>query len=433
MGDTPRCAWEHLGACRPPVDCNSMEQLLERFCRYVRFDTQADESAKVYPSSPGQLDLGRVLLDELRTMGVTDAAVDEHGIIMGTVPATSQTKAPTIAWIAHLDTSPETSGHGVKPIVHRNYDGLDIVLPGDASKVLRVADAPDLAALKGKTIITTDGKTLLGGDDKAGVAVIMESAAHLLTHPQIKHGPIRICFTCDEEIGRGVDHVDLAKLGAQVGYTLDGHGVGEIDGETFSADLAVITFRGINIHPAIAKGTMVNAIRLAGAFIDRLPWQALSPEATDEREGFLHPYRIEGGVAEATLRVLLRDFDTARLADKQALLHSVARLLEAEHPRAKIEVDIKPQYRNMADGLRKEPRALEFAEEAMRRAGLQPKRTIVRGGTDGSRLTELGLPTPNLSTGEHNIHSPLEWTCLEEMQTAVRVLVELAQVWAEHR
>jgi tripeptide aminopeptidase len=406
-----------------------MESLLERFCRYVRIDTQADEKAVAYPSSPGQRELGRLLVDELRGMGLRDAAVDEHGIVLATITATVPRPAPTMAWIAHLDTSPETSGRSVQPIVHRSYDGGDIVLPGDPSKILRVADDPDLARMRGATLVTTDGTTLLGSDDKSGVAVIMETAAYLLAHPEIAHGPIRICFTCDEEIGHGVDYVDLAKLGAQVAYTLDGGGQGEIDGETFSADLAVVTITGINIHPSIGKGRMVNAVRLAGAFLERLPWQALSPETTADREGFLHPYRIEGGVAETTLRILLRDFDTPRLAEKADWLRQIAGLLQVEHPRARIEVRVTKQYRNMAEGLAREPRALAFAEEAMRRAGLEPKRTIVRGGTDGSRLTEMGLPTPNLSTGEHNLHSPLEWTSLEEMVSALRVLVELAQVW----
>jgi tripeptide aminopeptidase len=259
----------------------------------------------------------------------------------------------------------------------------------------------------------------------------VEAAAYLLTHPEIAHGPIRLCFTCDEEIGHGVDHLNLKKVGAHVGYTLDGSGAGEIDGETFSADLAVVKLTGINIHPAIAKGRMVNAIRIAGAFLDRLPRLTLAPEMTADREGFLHPYRLEGGVAEATMRILLRDFDTARLAQHADVLRDVARGLAAEYPRSRIDVQVTPQYRNMADGMGKEPRALTFAEEAMRRVGLAPKRTIIRGGTDGSRLTELGLPTPNLSTGEHNLHSPLEWTCLEEMTTAMRVLIELAQVWGE--
>jgi tripeptide aminopeptidase len=408
-----------------------MNTLLDRFCRYVRIDTMAVENAATYPSSPGQLELGRILAEELRGLGLRDAAQDEHGIVMATIPATVRHNAPTIAWIAHVDTSPETTGKNVKPIVHANYDGRDIVLPGDPSKIIRTADNPELLTLQGKTLITTDGTTLLGADDKAGVAVIMETAAQLVARPELPHGPIRVCFTCDEEVGHGVDYVDLKKLGAVVGYTLDGGGVGEIDGETFSADLAVVTLRGVNIHPAIAKGRMVNALRLAGMFLDRLPLLCQSPEMTADREGFLHPYRIEGGVAEVTMRILLRDFDTPRLADRAELLRTIARTLTAEYPQASIDVTVSPQYRNMADGLAKEPRALAFAQEAMRRAGLEPKLTIVRGGTDGSRLTEMGLPTPNLSTGEHNLHSPLEWTCLEEMATAVRVLVELARVWAE--
>jgi tripeptide aminopeptidase len=408
-----------------------MNTLLDRFCRYVRIDTQADEKATTYPSSVGQLELGRLLVEDLRALGLRDAAQDGHGIVMATVPATLPREAPTMAWIAHVDTSPETSGHNVKPIVHRDYDGNDIILPGDPRQVIRVKDTPDLAALKGKTIVTTDGTTLLGADDKAGVAVIMETAAYLAAHREVPHGPIRVCFTCDEEIGRGVDHLDLAKLGARVGYTLDGGGTGEIDGETFSADLAVVTVTGVNVHPGIAKGRMVNAMRLAGLFLDRLPRQVLSPETTEDRQGFLHPYRIEGGVAEVTMRILLRDFETPRLAEKADVLQTVARSLAVEFPQARVDVKVTPQYRNMAEGLKKEPRALAFAEEAMRRTGLAPKLTIVRGGTDGSRLTEMGLPTPNLSCGEHNLHSPLEWTCLEEMETAVRVLVELAKVWGE--
>jgi tripeptide aminopeptidase len=410
-----------------------MSTLLDRFLRYVRIDTQADEKSTTYPSSPGQLELGRLLAAELREMGLADAEQDEHGIVMATIPATVRHAAPTIAWIAHVDTSPETSGHGVKPIVHENYGGGDIVLPGDPSKILKVADNPDLAKLQGKTIVTTDGTTLLGGDDKAGVAVIMEASLQLARRPEVPHGPIRVCFTCDEEIGRGVDHVDLKKLGAQVGYTLDGSGVGEIDAETFSADLATVAISGTNIHPALAKGRMVNAVRLAGLFLDRLPRLVQAPEVTEKREGFLHPYIIEGGVAKTTIKVLLRDFDTPKLAERAELLREVARTVEAEFPTAKVDVIVTTQYRNMADGLAKEPRAVALAQEAMRRAGLEPKLEIIRGGTDGSRLTELGLPTPNLSAGQHNFHSPLEWVCLEELATAVRALVELAKVWGEQR
>jgi tripeptide aminopeptidase len=408
-----------------------MESLLDRFCRYAQIDTQAREDAGTYPSSPGQLELGRLLVEELHAFGVKDAAQDEHGIVMATIPATVKTTTPVVAFVAHVDTSPETSGKNVRPIVHRDYNGQDLVLPGDSSKLIRSADSPELAVLVGKTIITTDGTTLLGADDKAGLAVIMETASHLMKHPELPHGPVRICFTCDEEIGHGVDHIDLGKLGATVAYTLDGGGVGEIDVETFSADLATVTVRGVNTHPSVGKGKMVNAIRIASDFLNRLPWQALSPETTADREGFLHPYRIDGGVAEVVVKILLRDFDTAKLPEKAELLRQMACPLLAEHPRARIDVQVTPQYRNMADGLAKEPRAVALAEEAMRRAGLTPKRTIVRGGTDGSRLTEKGLPTPNLSCGEHNLHSPLEWTCLEEMQTAVNVLVELVQVWGK--
>jgi tripeptide aminopeptidase len=410
-----------------------MKSLLDRFCRYVRVATQADERAGTYPSSPGQLELGRMLVEELKAIGLRDTQQDQHGIILATVAANVPRPAPVIALIAHLDTSPETSGIGVKPIVHAGYHGGDLVLPGDTSKVLRVKDNPELAALRGQTIITTDGTTLLGGDDKAGVAVIMETAAQLMARPEIPHGPIRICFTCDEEIGHGVDHVDLDKLGAVAGYTLDGGGVGEIDVETFSADLALVTITGVNIHPSIARGRMVNAVRLAGLLLDRLPRQVLSPETTADRDGFLHPYRIEGGVARVELRILLRDFVTARLAEQAELLRAVARTVAAEFPEARIDVEVTRQYRNMAEGLVKEPRAVAFADQAMRRAGFEPRQTIVRGGTDGSRLTEMGLPTPNLSTGEHNIHSPLEWTCLEEMASAVRVLIELARRWGEER
>jgi tripeptide aminopeptidase len=410
-----------------------MDSLLERFCRYVRVCTQADEKSTTVPSTPGQLELGRMLAEELRAMGLKDAAQDEHGIVLATIPATVSHRAPTIAWIAHVDTSPEYSGKGVNPVVRPNYDGGDIVLPGDPSKVLRANEDPDLAALVGKTIITTDGTTLLGGDDKAGVAVIVETAARLVRSRDVPHGPIRVCFTCDEEIGHGVDHLNLEKLGARVGYTLDGGGTGELDGETFSADLAVVTITGVNIHPGIAKGQMVNAVRLAGIFLDRLPRSSLTPETTEGREGFLHPYRIEGGVAETTIRVLVRSFEEPKLAAKAWVLTNVARLIEAEYPQARVTVNVTPQYRNMAEGLKKEPRALKLAEVAMRRAGVEPHHTIVRGGTDGSRLTEMGLPTPNLSTGEHNIHSPLEWTCLEEMETAVRTLIELARLWGAEK
>lgn len=409
-------------------------RLLGRFLRYVQIDTTADESAKSYPSSPGQLTLGKLLADELREMGLKDVERDAHGLVWATIPATAKPNTnqplPVVAFNAHVDTSPETTGRNVKPHVIRNYAGGDIPLAGDPTKVIRTADNPELNQLVGKTIITTDGTTLLGADDKSGLAVIMELAHTLVEHPQLLHGPIRILFTCDEEIGHGIDHVDLAKLGATVCYTLDGQGAGEIDTETFSADLATVTVRGINIHPSIAKGRMVNAIRAAAAFIDCLPKAGFSPETTDGREGFLHPYTIEGGVAAVKIKILLRDFDSSQLAANADRLRKAAREIIAEVPGCQIDIQIAKQYRNMGDGLTKEPRAVAHAQEAFRRLKRDCKLTTVRGGTDGSQLTERGLPTPNLSTGEHNPHSPLEWTCLEEMTAAVEVLVELVQVWA---
>jgi tripeptide aminopeptidase len=364
-------------------------------------------------------------------MGIVDAAQDEHALVLATVPATVAKKTPVVAFNAHLDTSPETTGKDVKPRVIRHYAGGDIPLVGDPAQVIRVENNPELARLVGKTLITTDGTTLLGADDKAGVAVIMELAATLMERPEIQHGPVRILFTCDEEIGHGVDHVDLATVAADVCYTLDGSGANEIDGETFSADLATVRVRGVNIHPSIAKGRMVNAIRAAGEFVARLPREGLSPETTEGRDGFVHPYTVNGGVAEVTMKLILRDFETAALAKQAELLRQTAKEVEREFPGLEIELKITPQYRNLGDGLKKEPRAIAHAVEAHRRLGREAKLTIIRGGTDGSHLTAAGLPTPNLSTGEHNPHSPLEFTCLEELVAATEVLVELVQVWGE--
>jgi len=407
-----------------------MSTLLERFLRYVRIDTQADERATVYPSTPGQWELSRLLCDELKAMGCVDARVTEFGLVHATVPGTV-VGAPTIALNAHVDTSPEFSGKNVKPQVHRNYAGGDIVLPGDPSRVIRVSEAPELAELVGKTIVTTDGTTLLGGDDKAGIAVIMEAAMMLMEDRKLPCGPIRIVFTCDEEIGRGSDHLDPSELGAVCAYTLDGAGTAEIEDETFSGDKATVTITGVNIHPALAKYRMTNAVRLAGAFLDRLPKRLLSPETTDDRAGFIHPYLIEGGVPKTTITLILRDFVTANLTVYADLLRTIAKQLETEYPAARIDVAIQAQYRNMKDGMIKEPRAVPYAIDAIRVAGLEPKRRAIRGGTDGAHFTAKGLPTPNLSTGEHSFHSPLEWVCLEELETNVRVVLALAKRWTE--
>lgn len=406
------------------------ERLLARFLSYVAIETTARDGAGTYPSSPGQRRLAEHVAGELRAAGVAEVAVDEHAVVTASLPASIEREGPTIAFCAHLDTSPETTAADVKPQVIRDYAGGDLPLSGTADRVIRVADNPELDALVGRTIITTDGTTLLGADDKSGVAAIVEAAAWLAEHPQIEHGPLRLVFTCDEEIGHGVDHVDLQSLGATACYTLDGQGTDTIDVETFSADLAVVTVRGVNIHPSIAKGRMTNAVRAAADFVARLPHDTLSPETTEDREGFLHPYEMSGGVAEVKLRVLLRDFDSARLIEQAELLRKAAAETKTQFPAAAVTVDVVRQYRNMAEGLAREPRAAAFAEEALLRLGRTARRAIVRGGTDGSRLTELGLPAPNLSCGEHNPHSPLEWTCLEEMVQAAEWIVSLAEVWS---
>lgn len=409
-----------------------MDTLLDRFLRYVQVETTAVEETDQYPSSPGQLELGKLLAEEMRGLGLENVTASEHGIVMGTVPANVD-GAPTIAWLSHQDTSPEASGKNVKPNVIRNYDAKDIALPGDTSKVIRVDETDGLAELKGKTIITSDGTTLLGADDKAGIAVIMTAAEHLISNPDLRHGPIRVVFTADEEVGRGTDKVDIKQIDATCAYTLDGEAAGQLENETFSADLATVTITGVNIHPGLATGKMVNAIRLAGQFLTRLPWHRLAPETTADRDGFLHPYVIEGGVPGVKIKILLRSFVTDELAEWAKILQTVADSVAAEHPKAKIDVSIKKQYRNMIDHLEKEPRAVKLAVEAYRKIGIDPKFESIRGGTDGSRLSEAGLPTPNISTGMHNFHSPLEFACLEEMETAVKVLTELAQLWGKEK
>jgi tripeptide aminopeptidase len=408
-----------------------VDTLLDRFCRYVKVETTAVEDTTEAPSSPGQWDLGKMLAEEMKTLGLQDVTVSEHNIVMGTVPGNVD-GAPTIAWLAHQDTSPEASGKDVKPQILKNYDGQDIVLPADKSKVIKVSETAGLAELKGKTVITSDGTTLLGADDKAGIAVIMTAAEQLLKGPNLKHGPIRCVFTVDEEVGRGCDHVEIDKIGAICAYTLDGEGAGEIENETFSADLATVTITGVNIHPGLAYGKMVNAIRLAGEFLEKLP-KDMSPEKTKDREKFMHPYIIEGGVPEVKIRILLRSFVTDDLAKEAEIIKSAAAEVQERYPKAQINVEVKKQYRNMIEHLAKEPRAVKLAEEAWKKVGVTPKFASIRGGTDGSRLSEMGLPTPNISTGMHNFHSPLEYACLEEMELGVKMLVELAQLWGQEK
>lgn len=406
------------------------ERLLERFLRYVKVNTTANAETDEYPSSQGQWELGKIVLSELQELGAEDAHVDDYGLVWGMIPGNVE-GASTIAWNSHLDTSPETTGDNVKPQVIESYEGGDIPLPGDESKIITVAESPELKELIGKTLITTDGTTLLGGDDKAGIAIIMEAANYLMEHPEIPHGPIRILFTCDEEIGRGVNHVDIEKVGAVAAYTLDGGGAGDIDVETFSADGLTVKVKGVNIHPSIAKDRMVNALRAAGAFLERLPADQ-APETTEDRAGFIHPYVLDGGVAEVTIKILLRDFDTAQLEVKADLVRGIASQVEQDYPGISIDVDHQKQYRNMADGLPKEPRAVEFAKQAHDQLNLEYRLSSIRGGTDGSMLTEKGLPTPNLSSGQHTQHSPLEWACLDEMIQQGQVLIQTAVIWGQN-
>lgn len=406
-----------------------MNSLLTRFLSYARINTKADETSSSSPSSSRQLELSRLLFEECQALGLEKPSLSEHGIVIATIPATVKHNAPTIAWFAHVDTSPEYNSEDVNPVVHENYSGADLALPGDPTKVLKPAENPELKQLVGKTIITTDGTTLLGADDKCGIAEIMTAAERLMGDRGIPHGPIRVCFTVDEEIGRGTENLDLEAIDAVCGYTLDSSGTGRIDAETFSADLATVTVHGINTHPSEGKERMVNAIRILSKFLARLPLDHDAPESTDDRAGFMHPYQIEGGVARASARIILRDFETSQLTTYREQLEAIATDLSQQFPRAKVEITTKKQYRNMRDGLGKEPRALQFAIDATKAAGMEPELAIIRGGTDGSLLTELGLPTPNLSSGQHNPHSPLEWTCLEEMEQAVDVLIELAKIW----
>jgi len=405
---------------------------LERFLRYVTIDTRSDERSTSVPSTPGQLIMMRVLAEELLALGAVDAAVDAHGYVMATIPASAgYEQAPVIGFVAHVDTSPEMPGQDVRPLVHANYDGHDIVLPDDPSTVLRAADELALAAQIGNDIVTASGTTLLGADDKAGVAEIMAAAEYLFANREIPHGAIRVAFTPDEEIGRGADHFDVAKFGAVCAYTLDGGGRGELEYESFSADAMTVTFHGFNTHPGYAKDRMVNAIKLAADFITRLPADGLSPETTDGYEGYVHPYVVDASVERTSVKVLIRDFASSGLRQKEALVERLARDVVAEAPGARVEVLVEPSYRNMREVLDAHPEVVERAREAMRRVGLQPIERAIRGGTDGSRLSFMGLPTPNLFAGEHNFHSRLEWVSAQDMDKAVEVIVELCKVWAE--
>ena len=413
-----------------PLAAELAEDVLERFLRYVRIDTQSShEERPVGPSTEKQLDLSRLLRDELEEIGLDDVRLDEHGYVYGSLPGVEG--APVIGLIAHVDTSPDVTGTGVNPLVHKGYDGGQIELPGDPSVVLDPEELPLLQRKVGHDLVTTDGTTLLGADDKAGVAEIVAAVAHLKRNPGLENAPIRVCFTVDEEVAGGADHVDLERFGATYAYTLDGAERGEIEAETFNAWKVVVTFRGRSTHPGTAKGQLVNSVKLAADFIAAFPREGLSPETTDEREGFVHPMHISGGVEETTVELIVRDHDLGKVEEHIALIRALANDILEREPRATVEVTDEEQYRNMREVIDRYPEVIEAAEEAVRRLGVEPVHTIIRGGTDGARLSHRGLPTPNLFTGGSEYHSRREWASVQDMAAAAAMLVELARVWAE--
>jgi tripeptide aminopeptidase len=407
------------------------QRLLDRFLRYVRIGTAANPNTDVYPSSPGQRELGKLLCDELLAMSVTDAHQDQNALVWGSVPASDGGTSPVVALVAHLDTSPEAPGDNVDPQIIEGYSGGDIALSNGNS--ISVASSPVLQTLVGKTLITTDGTTLLGGDDKAGVAIIMELAQTLIEYPHLNHGLVKVLFTCDEEIGRGTDKIDLEKTDATVAYTIDGGGSGVIDEETFSADAATVRFVGYNIHPAIAKDQMVNALRAACDFVAQMPRDTGTPETTEDRAGFIHPHTISGGVGEATVELILRSFEAEDLSEYANQIQLLAESIVSKTEGLSVEVDLRRQYRNLRDGLKDLPESISLAEQAFTNLGRSCSKAIIRGGTDGSQLTEKGLPTPNLSSGQHNIHAVTEFACLDEMVEAVEHLVELLSLWSQQK
>ncbi|UQD69182.1 peptidase T [Bradyrhizobium japonicum] len=404
----------------------------ERFLRYVTIDTQSDPESPASPSTEKQKDLGRVLAAELKAMGVADAHLDDFGYVYGTIPANTTKKVPVICFCSHMDTSPDVTGKDVKPQLVKDYRGGDITLPGDTSQVIRFTEHPALKNQIGNDIITTDGTTLLGADNKAGVAEIMDAAHFFINNPDVKHGTIKILFTPDEEIGRGVDNVDLKKLGADFGYTMDGESAGSVEDETFSADGATITINGVSAHPGYAKGKMEHAIKIAASIVERLPKEGCSPETTSGKQGFLHPIGIDGALEQATLSFIVRDFTEEGLKEKEVLLENIVKDVMKDYPRSTYKFEVREQYRNMKQVIDRHPQILEYAIEAIRRAGLRPMRTAIRGGTDGSRLSFMGLPCPNIFAGEHAFHSRLEWVSRQDMEKAVQTIVHLAMIWEQN-
>jgi tripeptide aminopeptidase len=414
-----------------PLSLAFTHTVTERFLRYVVIDTQSDPSSATCPSTAKQKDLGRLLATELQAMGIADAHLDEYGYVYATIAANTDKKIPVICFCSHMDTSPDCTGRNVKPQIVRQYRGGDIALPGDPTQIIRVADNPALRDQIGNDIVTSDGTTLLGADNKAGLAEIMDAAQFLIQNPQIKHGTIKILFTPDEEIGRGVDKVNLPKLGADFAYTIDGETAGSVEDETFSADAATVTIEGVSTHPGFAKGRMEHAIKIAAAIVDRLPKTTCSPETTEGKEGFLHPIAISGALEKASIGFIVRDFTDQGLKEKEALLQRIVTEVMQDYPRSSYRLEVKPQYRNMKQVIDRHPEIVDYAIEAIRRAGLKPSRSSIRGGTDGSRLSFMGLPCPNIFAGEHAFHSRTEWVSRQDMEKAVQTIVHLAMIWEQ--
>lgn len=411
-------------------DQNYTFTCVDRFLKYVTIDTQSDENSTSFPSTEKQKDLSRLLVDELLALGVKDAAMDEWGYVTGTVPGNSAKKVPVIGFISHVDTSPAVSGANVKPMIHKNYQGGDIPLPMDG-QVIRAEDNEDLKTMIGYDIITSDGSTLLGADNKAGVAEIMDAVKYLMTHPEVKHGDIKICFTPDEEIGKGTFKFDVPKFGAKYAYTVDGQTRGEVESETFSADMVTLKFIGRNIHPGYAKGKMINSIKIASRFIESLPKDRLSPETTEGREGYVHCITFEGTEEETTLRIIIRDFIDEKLKEYEDFLKDLAEKTIAQFPGARMDFKVHEQYRNMRYILKDHPQVTDYAVDAMKALNIEPRMMPIRGGTDGSRLSFMGLPTPNIFAGEHSFHSKTEWVAIQDMEMAVRVIVKIAEIWEQ--
>ncbi|WP_373514153.1 peptidase T [Persicitalea sp.] len=406
--------------------------VLDRFLRYVKIDTQSDPQSGTFPSTEKQRDLSKLLVVELQAMGVKNAHLDEFGYVYATIPATSsKIDVPVICFCSHVDTSPDVTGLNVKPIVHENWQGEDIILPDDTRQVIRLSEHPDLAQQIGNDIVTASGTTLLGADNKAGVAEIMTATEFLLQNPDTPHGTIRILFTPDEEVGRGTEYVDMAKLAADFGYTVDGETLGTLENETFSADGAQIRIQGVSTHPGFAKGKLENALKIASEIVAALPQDSLSPETTEGKEGFVHPVSMQGGQDEATIDFIVRDFNAVGLRQKADLLRQITQEVLQHYPNSKADIQITQQYRNMKEVLDKYPAVVDNAIEAMRRVGLSAEPRSIRGGTDGSRLSFMGLPCPNIFAGEHAFHSRQEWVSVQDMEKAVEVIVEIAKVWEE--